>query len=197
MAMAAQTSNTIFDRWSLNLPSIGTLAGFYHACLGFPIKQAWLEAIKAGNCDTFDGLTNSNAARCCPNSNKRIFGHLVQQRQNIRSAKPKAPKPETSSDLPPMPPSTVEEPSNQVFVKVFPLSKLYTDDTGCLPVRACLGNQYVMIAFHANSNLIHQQALKSKRDHQHCRLKFHLSCLAAQDFAVEIIMQQEGARMQH
>jgi hypothetical protein len=50
MVLAAQSFNTLFlDPQSLNLPSMGMLVGFYHACLGFPVKQTWLDAIKAGN----------------------------------------------------------------------------------------------------------------------------------------------------
>jgi hypothetical protein len=56
-------------------------------------------------------------------------------------------------------------PSNQVFVITKPLSKLFTNNTGHFPVRACSGNQYVMITFHADGNLILQQAFKSKSDH--------------------------------
>jgi hypothetical protein len=101
-------------------------------------------------------------ARYCPNFNKTFLGHLAQQHQNVRSTKPKVPKHALSPDLPPKPPSTAEEPSNQVFVKVYPLSKIYTDNTGCFPVRARSGNQYVMITFHSNINLILQQSFKSK-----------------------------------
>jgi hypothetical protein len=92
-----------------------------------------------------------------------ILRHLAQQRQHVRSTKPKALKPTLSPNLPPTPPSTAEEPSNQVFVKVHSLSKLYTDDTGCFPVRALLGNQYIMIAFHTNGNLISSSKLSSPR----------------------------------
>ncbi len=100
IAMAAQSSITTFNPGSLDLPSIGALVGFYHA------KQTWLEAIKAGNCNTFDGLTYSNVARYSLDSNETILGHLAQQRQSIRSTKPKVPKPTPSPDLPPMPSST-------------------------------------------------------------------------------------------
>jgi hypothetical protein len=41
---------------------------------------------------------------------------------------------------------------------------LYTDDTGCFPIGAPSENQYIMIAFHANDNLILQQAFRSKSD---------------------------------
>jgi hypothetical protein len=60
------------------LPSIGALVGFYHARLGFPVKETWLDAVKAGNCDSFDGLTYSNVSCYCPDANKTILGHLGQ-----------------------------------------------------------------------------------------------------------------------
>ena len=53
VAVASRTAGTPFNPRSLDLPSIGALVGFYHACLGFPVKQTWLDAIKAGDCDTF------------------------------------------------------------------------------------------------------------------------------------------------
>jgi len=133
VALAARTSGTPFDPRSLDLPSIGALVGFYHACLGFPGKQFWLDAIKAGNCDTFDGLTYSNAAKYCLNADETIMGHLAQQRQNVRSTKPKQePTPVLLVALP-TPAATA---SNQVFIVTQPLSKLFTNDTGRFPVRA-------------------------------------------------------------
>ena len=38
-----------FDPQRIDLPSIPALVAFYHACLGFSVKDSWLEAIKAGN----------------------------------------------------------------------------------------------------------------------------------------------------
>jgi len=72
VALTAHAAGTPFDPRSLYLPSIGALVGLYHACLGFPVKQTWLDAIKAGNCDTFDGLTYSNAAKYCPDSERSL-----------------------------------------------------------------------------------------------------------------------------
>jgi hypothetical protein len=88
------------------------------------------------------------------------MGHLAQQHQNVQSTKAKPTSPPPLAVLPP----PIEAPSNQVFVVTKPLSKLFTDNTGRFPVRACSGNQYLMIAFHANGNLILQQAFKSKSD---------------------------------
>jgi hypothetical protein len=91
MVLAARSTSTTFDPRSSDLPGVGALVGFYHACLGFPVKQTWLEAIKASNCDSFDGLTYANATRYCPDADETTMGHLAQQRQNVWSTKPKPP----------------------------------------------------------------------------------------------------------
>ena len=157
MALAAQASKSAFDPFSLGNPRIAALVGFYHTCVGSPVKQTWLDAIKAGNFDTFEGLSYSNAAKYCPDLDKTILGHLVQQRQNTRSTKPKAPIAGVQpSNLVKTPTSSLLAPSNDVFIRVYPLSKLYIDDTGRFRVKARSGKQYIMIAFHAKGNLILQ-----------------------------------------
>jgi hypothetical protein len=78
LALAARSATTPFNPHSLDLPSLDALVGFYHACLGFPVKQTLLDAIKAGNCDSFVGLTYANAARYCPGADETIMGHLTQ-----------------------------------------------------------------------------------------------------------------------
>ncbi len=126
---------------------------FYHTCLGFPVKDTWLKAIKAGNCDTFVGLSYSNVAFYCHNSDETILGHLAQMQQNAQSTKPQlTPCPSLPhTNKAPMPPA---EALHEVFLRVYPISKCYTDDTGRFLVRTCLGNQYVMIAYHTDGNLI-------------------------------------------
>jgi hypothetical protein len=183
VALAARATGTPFDPLSLDPPSIGALVGFYLACLGFPVKQTWLDAIKAGNCDTFNGLTYSNAARYCPDAHEMIMGHLAQQRQNVWLT---TPKPTLLAPLMVLTPP-VAMPSNQVFVITKLLSKLFTDDTGRFPIRARSGNQYVMISLHANGNLILQQAFKSKRD-RHCITAYNtiMTRLVARGLSVDL-----------
>jgi hypothetical protein len=111
VALAAHAAGNTFVPHSLDLPSVGALVGFYHACLGFPVKQTWLNAIKAGNSDTFKGLTYSNAAKYCLDADEAIMGHLAQQRQNVRSTKTKPTSPPPLAVLPP----PIEVPSNQVM----------------------------------------------------------------------------------
>ncbi len=193
--MTAQASSTPFNPQMLDFPSISTRVSFYQACLGFLVKQTWLDAFKAGNCDTFDGLSYSNMARYCLDTNETIPGHLVQQRQNVRSTKPKLPTPLAPPALPTTAPSPMDVPFNQVFITVYPLSRLYMDDTGRFAARACLGNQYIMIAFHTDGNLILQQAFKSKSD-CHCIAANNaiMTCLAARGLLVDLqILDNEAS----
>ena len=67
----------LFDPCSLDYLSTGALVGFYHACVGFPVKQMWLDAIKASNFDSLQGLTYFNAAQYCPDADETIKGHLT------------------------------------------------------------------------------------------------------------------------
>jgi hypothetical protein len=194
MALAANSSSTVFDPRSIDLPSISALVGFYDACLGFPVKQTWLNAVKAGNCDLFDGLTYSNVSRYCPDANETILGHLAQQCRNVRSTKPKPATPQAPNPTI-NPPPTLDVPSHQVFIKVHPISRLYTDDTGRFPVKARSGDQYVMIAYHANGNLILQQAFKTRNDrHRIVAYNAIMSRLAARGLAVDLqILNNEAS----
>jgi hypothetical protein len=190
VALASCAAGTPFDPRSLDLPSIGALVGFYHACLGFPVKQTWLDAIKAGNCDTFEGLPYSNAAKYCPDADETIMGHLAQQRQNVRSTKPKQPMPVPLVALP----TPADTASNQITIVTQPLSKLFTDDTGRFPGRTRSG-QYVMIAFHTDGNLILQQAFKSKSDrHRIAAYNSIMTRLAARGLSVDLqILDNEAS----
>ena len=54
--------------------------------------------------------------------------------------------------------------SNKLFLQVTPIIKLYTDDTGRFPIPARSGHQYVMIAYHCNTNLILAVPFKTRKD---------------------------------
>ena len=99
---------------------------------------------------------------------------MVQTRQNVCSTKPKLPswssivgQAEESDRLP-----INEKPSNDLHISVQPMSKLYTDDTGRFPVRSWSGNQYIMIAYHCNSNAILAQPFKTRAD-KHCMVAYN------------------------
>ena len=86
------------------------------------------------------------------------MGHLVQKRQGVKSTKPKLP---AASSLDQQLPRVR---SNELYIQVTPISKLYTDDTGRFPVHARSGNQYIMIAYHFDANLILAEPFASGKD---------------------------------
>ncbi len=145
---SAKSGRPPFDPRRIDLPSVPALVAFYHACLGYPVKDLWLDAVKAGNCDTFDGFTYSNVARYCQDSDETILGHLAQTRQNVRSFKP---LPVTRPPFTPPPPP--DDNKKEIFIKIYPLNRLFSDDTGRFPVCARSGNQYIMITYHTAGNL--------------------------------------------
>ena len=40
--------------------------------------------------------------------------------------------------------------------------KIYTDQTGCFPIKSRKGNKYIMVAYHYDSNTIHTETLKTR-----------------------------------
>ena len=110
-----------------NLPSVGVLVKYLHACEDFPVRSTWLAAIKSGNYASWPGLTFVNAVKYCPISVETIRSHMAQSRQGTRSTKP---KPAAKVPLPNITSQLTTERSNEPFVVVKPISKLYTDDIG-------------------------------------------------------------------
>jgi hypothetical protein len=181
-----------FDLRRIDLPSIPVLVAFYHACLGFHVKDMWLEAIKVGNCNTFNGLTYLNVARYCPDSDETILRHLMQTWQNVCSSKPSKPP---SMARPPLTPlSPPDDDLKEIVIQVFPISKLYSGDTRQFPICARLGNQYVMIAYHTVGNLILQQAFATKADkHQIPAFNVIMTCLTARGLSVDLNIRDNKA----
>ena len=70
---------------------------YLHAKAGYPAQDTWLKAIKAGNYESWPGLTYNNAAKYCPSGDETIKGHMVQTRNNVRSTKTK--RAESEADI--------------------------------------------------------------------------------------------------
>ena len=86
------------------------------------------------------------------------MGHLVQKRQGVRPTRTKLPT--TSSPDQQLP----RVRSNELYIQVTPISKLYTDDTGRFTVHTRSGNKYIMIAYHCDANLILAEPFASRKD---------------------------------
>ena len=136
-----------------------------HAAAVFPMKYTWLKAIKKGNFATWTGLTYSNAAKYCPQPVETLKGHMVQSSQGVQSTKKEKHKDQEIKKVNGK--TTVEKEYEEeellptIQTKEFhiwdhPISKLYTDYCGRFPIRSRSGNEYIMIAYHCDSNTVLQ-----------------------------------------
>ena len=132
---AARVSLAAYSAY--DLPSVEALVRYFHAAAGLTVRSTWLDAIKAGNNESWPGLTLNNARKYCPSSNKTILGHLVQGRQGVcftRRGRRGARSPATPATMPAPTGVTSDNQlshhtSKEMHIQVRHISKLYNDDT--------------------------------------------------------------------
>ena len=87
---------------------------------------------------------------------------MAHTRHNVLSTKPNPPTSSKLQACPDSPPAHPAEITNEVHSWDTPISKLYSYDTGRFPVNSRIGNRYVMIIFHCDSNTTLQAPFKNK-----------------------------------
>jgi hypothetical protein len=159
-----ETLNVIFD-----LPSTRQSLLWYHAAAGFPTKETFIDAVRAGNYASWPGLTTNMINRHFPDSTETAKEHLKGQRQGIRSIKQKAPdkfvklattivKLEQDNS----PPAPIARHCN-IFICIEDLPEtIHTNQTGGSPYTPQQGNRYIMTAIHLNGNYIFIKAMKNR-----------------------------------
>ena len=157
--MPHNANKTALEAYSAyDLPSVEALIRYFHAAAGYPVRSTWLKAISAGNYSTWPGLTLANATNYCPSATSTIMGHLVHKRQGVRSTKTNL------TTTGPQEQALPQVRSNKLHIHVTPISKLYTANTGRFPIHARSGNQYIMIAYHCDTNLILSKPFPERKD---------------------------------
>ena len=136
------------------MPILKALVRFLHSAAGFPVKSTWLAAIKAGTYATWPGLTYENAKIYHPTTGETLKGHMTHTRKRVRSTKHKSTSSNPTQSVSPLSNNVPAKTSNELYVVVEPVSKLYTDDMGRFPIRSCSGHRYIMLVFHCDSNVI-------------------------------------------
>jgi hypothetical protein len=160
-----ERANAIFE-----LPSTCQTILYHHALAGFPVKETFLNAVRAGDYATWPGLTIAVLHKYFPNSDKTQKGHMKGQQQGIGSTKQKAldhlveseklvkikVEPGTEEVLP-------AKRHNDIFVRVNDLANsIHSDQTGAFPYTLQQGNHYVMIAIHLDANYIFYEPMKNR-----------------------------------
>ena len=136
------------------MSSVKALFRFLHTAAGFPVKSTWLVAIRAGNYATWPGLTYKNTKTYHPTTRETLKGHMTQTHQGERSINRKATPSNQTREVSQISSNIPATKSNELFVILKPVSKLYTDDMGQVPICSRFGHRYIMLAFHCDSNAI-------------------------------------------
>jgi hypothetical protein len=80
-----ERANAIFK-----FPSTSQTILYHHALAGFPVKETFLNAVRAGNYTTWPGLTIVALHKYFPDLDEMQKGHMKSQKQGILSTKQKA-----------------------------------------------------------------------------------------------------------
>jgi hypothetical protein len=129
----SERANAIFE-----LPSTHQTILYHHTSAGFPVKETFLNAVRAGNYATWSGLTVAALHKYFPDSDETQQGHMKGQRQGILSTKQKAldhlVESETIVEIKVEPGTEVPLPAkrfNDIFVHVKDLAEsIHSDQTG-------------------------------------------------------------------
>ncbi len=146
-------ANAIF-----NLPNTRHSLLYYHALAGFPMKETFLDAVRAGNCTTWPGLTTTLIAKHFPNSEETQKGHMKGQRKGIWSTKVREQveiKIEPGTEVLPQQPMKKQ---HDIFITIYKLAKeVHTNQTVAFPVPSQHGYRYIMVGIHLDANYIFLQ----------------------------------------
>ncbi len=153
-------ANAIFD-----LPDNRQTLQYLHASAGFPVKETFLAAVRAGNYATWPGLMTTLITKHFPDSDKTQKRHMKGQRKGVRLTKIKPPvhiKIEPTTETAPNLTITKE---NDIFVVIYELSNtVHTDQTGAFLLTSQRGYCYIMVGIHLDVNYIFCELMKNRTE---------------------------------
>ncbi len=169
-AISALTYHWEYLHNNCKIPSLEPTVCYLHAAAGFPPKATWLKAVRQSNYSTWPLIIVKNVAKYFPELEEIQMGHMQGQRQGVQSTCPidapvainKANLPDTTAPVTnPLPSAHIV--AHKVLIWIIDLKDtLYTDQTGRFPFVSSLGNRYIIILHHMDSNSSWSKALKNK-----------------------------------
>ena len=128
------------------------LIEYYHKCLCSPTIDTWCKAIDKGFFNTWPNLTSEAVRKYISKSAATSKGHLVQQRQNLRSTKSKI----IYDHIP----KEVQDPSmektQEHFYSIEEAGRTFSDQTGLFPYKSSKRNKYIIVWYHYDIILLSQ-----------------------------------------
>ncbi len=153
-----EEANAIFD-----LPNTQQSLLYRHALAGFPPKETFLAAVRAGNYATWPGLTTTLILKHFPDSDKTQKGHMKGQQKGVWSTKVSAPVLiKVELGIVNLPKPTIKK-HYDIFVVVYELlDTIHTDQTGAFPITSLQGYWYIMVGIHLDANHIFCKLMKNQ-----------------------------------
>ena len=144
-------ANKVYD-----LPSIRQIVQYQHATAGFPTEETWINAIKAGNYNTWPTITPQVIRRHFPESNETQQGHMKRQHQGVQSTRVHE---ETEPNEPAIP------KAKDISIKIYNVREtMHTDQTGRFPATSSRRNKYVIVLVEVDGNFIDAEPMKNKSE---------------------------------
>jgi hypothetical protein len=140
-----------------SIPSIPHTIRYLHATAGFPVKETWMNAIKAGNYITWPGITTTAVRKHFPESDETQQGRMKKQRQGVRSTRQLV-EDEQRTIL-------KTKKMHDVYIKIHNATEtMHTDQTGRFPATSNRGNQYIMVLVEVDGNYIDAEPMKNRTE---------------------------------
>jgi hypothetical protein len=129
---------------------------YLHAAAGYPVEDTWINAINAGNYNTWPGLSAEAVRHHFPELDETQKGHMKKHQQNVRSTRIKMENENTD-------PPTREKKMHNVYIKIHNASNtMHSNQTGCFPATSSSGNQYIMVLVKVDGNYINAEPMKNR-----------------------------------
>ena len=133
------------------------LIQYLHAACFSPAPDTFIKAIKNNQFTTWPGLTANLVKKHLPPCVFTAKGHLKLEQQGLQSTK-------NIIEKPPLPdPAPHLKTNDVIYALIDTKDKTFMDLTGRFPHCSSRGNEYIMIAYHYDSNAIIGKAIKNRQ----------------------------------
>lgn len=148
-------------------PTKAQQVAFSHATLFSPPLSTLQIALNEHWVTGFPGLNSKSLRRHPPQSKATTKGHMDQIRQGTRSTKPKPIQVDELVKIedikpPPLQDTIRSKACFATMMGIDPTGKIYTDQTGRLPVPSSQGMNYIFVMYVYDPNYIHMEPMKNR-----------------------------------
>ena len=168
----AKQLHTAYNAYTIK--AVPDLINYYHATLGYPPVNSWINQINLGFFNDWPGLTADRVRRHCTKKLNTYYGYQKLHSKNTQSTKPT--DTETDQDQQPEdqvnPEEEQREPRPQskahdISIKICDATELRnliaTDLPGRYPVESARGHKYIYLLYDHDTNYVFTKPIQSRK----------------------------------